>query len=56
MAADIEREFGWKSRLVGGHGGVFEVRLDGEPAYVKSGGGCGVPPSEDVLDALRAKA
>ena len=54
MAAAIEREFGLSSDFVGGHGGIFEVSLDGEIAYT-NGSCCGIPSDDEVLDALRSR-
>lgn len=53
MAAAIEQELGLASDLVGGSGGVFEVRLDGEAVFHNDPVLCGVPTDEDVLAALR---
>ena len=53
MAAAIEQEFGERSALVGGHGGVFEVRLDDVVVFENDPVLCGVPDDEPVLAALR---
>jgi predicted Rdx family selenoprotein len=53
VAAAIERELGMESALVGGHGGIFEVRLDGDVAYTNGRRG-GIPNDDQVLTALRA--
>jgi hypothetical protein len=53
VAAAIEKEFGLASELVGGRGGVFEVRLDGDEVFRNDPVLCGVPEDGAVLDALR---
>jgi len=53
VAAAIERELGMESELVGGGGGIFEVRLDGDTAFTNNRMG-GIPSDETVLSALRA--
>jgi hypothetical protein len=53
VAAAIEKEFGLGSELIGGHGGVFEVRLDGAEVFRNDPVLCGVPEDGAVLDALR---
>ncbi len=53
MAAAIEKEYGLESEFVGGHGGIFEVRLDAALVFTNAGRGCGVPDEEEVLGALR---
>ena len=53
MAAAIKKEYGLDSELVGGRGGVFEVRLDGTLVFTNAGRDCGIPEEEEVLSALR---
>ena len=53
MAAAIKKEYGLESEFVGGHGGVFEVRLDGALVFTNAGRDCGIPEEEEVLSALR---
>ena len=53
MAAAIEREFGMESALVAGHGGIFEVSLDGSVAFSNRGSGCSIPSDNEVLAALK---
>jgi hypothetical protein len=42
-----------ESALVGGHGGIFEVRLDDRVAYTNGRRG-GIPTDGEVLAALKA--
>ena len=42
-----------ESALVGGHGGIFEVSLDGDVAYSNRGTGHGIPGDDEVIAALR---
>jgi predicted Rdx family selenoprotein len=51
VAAEIEREFDLTPQLVGGGGGIFEVRVDGDLIFTNNRVG-GVPPAEDVLAVL----
>ncbi len=53
MAAAIERESDLTSEFVGGRGGVFEVRLDGELVFTNQGRGCGVPGDDEVVEAVK---
>jgi predicted Rdx family selenoprotein len=39
---------------VGGHGGVFDVTVDGQLAFTNKGRGCGVPAASEVVEALEA--
>lgn len=39
MSAEIEEAVGGKVRLVGGDGGIFEIRRDGEVLWAKKRGG-----------------
>ena len=52
MAAEIERELGLESELVGGSGGIFEVRLDAAVVFSNHQAG-GVPDPATVIEALR---
>lgn len=52
MAAEIERELGLTSELVGGSDGVFDVYLDGTLTYTNGSKG-GVPPAEQVIAELQ---
>ncbi len=54
MAAEIEKELGLRTRLVGGGGGIFEVRLDGEVVF-SNNRVSGVPDAVVVVDALRGR-
>lgn len=54
MGAEIERELGLKPAYVGGGGGIFEVRLDGELVYSNERRG-GVPTATPVIAALRRR-
>lgn len=54
MAAEIERELGLAAGFVGGWGGIFEVRLDGERVFTNNREG-GVPDAEPVIAALRER-
>ena len=53
MAAAIEREFGMESALVAGHGGIFEVSLDGSVAYTNRDASCSIPSDDEVIAALK---
>ena len=52
MAAVIEQELGLASDFVGGVGGIFTVRLDGDVVFTNNNTG-GVPQSDVVIDAIR---
>jgi predicted Rdx family selenoprotein len=52
VAADIEDEYGITPELIGGGGGIFEVRVDEKVVFTNNNAG-GVPPSDWVLTALR---
>ncbi len=52
MAAEIERELGLASELVGGSGGILEVRLDDTVVFSNHRVG-GVPDPAVVVKALR---
>jgi predicted Rdx family selenoprotein len=54
VAAIIEQELGLGCELVGGSGGIFEVRLDGETVFTNHGAD-GVPAAAAVLSALRER-
>jgi hypothetical protein len=42
------------SALAAGHGGIFEVSLDGSVAYTNRGAGCSIPGDDEVVAALKA--
>ena len=52
MAAVIEKEFGLSSDFIEGHGGIFEVALDGRVVYTNGSQG-GIPSDDQVLEAVR---
>jgi selT/selW/selH-like putative selenoprotein len=35
VAAELERELGVEPELIKGGGGIFEVKVDGQPVFVK---------------------
>ena len=53
MAAALEEEFGLKPELVEGHGGVFDVTIDGNLAYSKSEACGGFPEHEEIFRVIR---
>jgi predicted Rdx family selenoprotein len=52
VAAEIERELGVESELVGGSGGIFEVRLGDSVIFSNHRAG-GVPDPAIVIEAVR---
>lgn len=52
MAAEIQKEFGLEAQLIGGSGGVFEVRLGDELVFTNRRVG-GVPDARPVIESLR---
>lgn len=55
MAAAIQEAYGVEPELVGGHGGIFLVEIDGEQAFRNDPAVCGVPEPAEVVEALRGK-
>ena len=53
MADDLKKQFGVESKLIKGHGGVFDVRLDGRLIYSKDQTGR-FPERREVFDAIGA--
>ena len=52
MAAEIENKFGVKPELVEGHGGIYEVAVDGEIVSTNRSE-CGrIPEHEEVLQKI----
>lgn len=54
MAADIENEFGVKSELVPGKGGVYKITADDKVLYSKKASGDQFPEQGRVIDEIRA--
>ena len=54
MQAAIKKAFGLTADLKGGHGGVFDVTIDGQLAYSKDETHR-FPTNEEILDKIRAR-
>lgn len=53
MAAAVKSEFGVDAELIQGHGGIFDVSVDGAIAFTNAGR-CGpLPWPEEVVQAIR---
>jgi len=53
LAADIEKVFGLSTVLKEGHGGVFEVTINGQVVYTNAGV-CGrLPETEEIMGRVR---
>lgn len=55
MAADIERKFGVKAKLVKGRNGVFDVAVDGKRIYSKHQTGR-FPEHGEILQSIGSAA
>ena len=51
MAADIEKKFGVKAKLIAGSGGIFDVEADDKMIYSKHETGR-FPENDEVLSGL----
>jgi len=54
LAADIENEFGYKSELVAGSGGVFKITADEKVMYSKHDENNEFPAEGVVVAAMKA--
>jgi selenoprotein W-related protein len=54
LAAELDRELKSDTRLVAGHGGVFEVSVDGELVFSKKSQGR-FPEEGEVLGLIRSR-
>ena len=52
LAAEIENKFGVKPELVPGHGGIYEVVVDGEIVFTNHSEGH-IPEHEEVLQKIQ---
>jgi hypothetical protein len=53
LAARIEAEFGITPELIGGHGGIYELSIDGAVVY-SNRGSCGqIPEDEELFREIR---
>ena len=52
MAATLEREFGVRTQLIEGSGGVFDVTVDGQLIYSKHDQGR-FPEHDEIVDQIR---
>ncbi|MDD5094944.1 MAG: Rdx family protein [Dehalococcoidia bacterium] len=53
QAGAVEKEFGAKVALKGGHGGIFEVSLNGQAIYTNHNQ-CGrIPTEEEIFSRIR---
>jgi selenoprotein W-related protein len=55
LAATIAREFGVKSQLIEGGGGVFDVTVDGQLIYSKHDQGR-FPEHDEIVDLIQAQS
>jgi predicted Rdx family selenoprotein len=53
LAEAIQKEFGAKSELIPGDGGVFDVKVDGALVYSKHQTGRHIRDNDEVLDLIR---
>jgi selT/selW/selH-like putative selenoprotein len=54
LEAAIKQEFGLTAELEGGHGGVFDVRIDGQTVYSKHQTNR-FPTNEEIFATIRAR-
>ncbi|MCH8273333.1 MAG: Rdx family protein [Armatimonadetes bacterium] len=53
MAAEIKREFGAESKFKKGHGGIFEVMVDGRVVHTNRDDLGVIPENEEVTQKIR---
>ena len=51
MQATLKKKFGVEAKLIGGGGGIFEVKLDGKVVFDKDSVGR-FPEEQEVVDAI----
>jgi selenoprotein W-related protein len=55
LADRLKKEFGVKTKLVKGSGGVFEVMLDGELIFSKKSEGR-FPDHEEIISRIKSRS
>jgi len=55
LAVAIENEFGITAELKEGHGGIYEVTVDGNTVYTNREAPGQIPPDEKVLEEIRKR-
>lgn len=55
LAATIQDRYGLEARLVEGHDGIYEVRVDGEVLYTNQEPPGGLPEEAELLTLLEGR-